>query len=159
MERLKWMVMVLTAAALVWSGAARAQGTHSHSSGSGGTKMDTSEVLVEGIKITFQIMANADHLKMLREMKMKEDVEPGTSHNVTVVLTDPSTLKPITDATVSMKVVDPKGKDQIKSLKYEGSMKSFDAYFNLSQKGRYEILVLVRTGDLKRSAGIYYELK
>jgi hypothetical protein len=78
---------------------------------------------------------------------------------VTVVLTDPSTQKEIVDAAVSMKVVDPKGKDQIKNLKYEASMKSYDAYFNLPDKGRYELLVLLKTGDQKRTAGISYELK
>ena len=40
-------------------------------------KMDTKEVLVEGVKVTFQIMANEEHQKMLKDMKMKEDIEPG----------------------------------------------------------------------------------
>jgi len=34
-----------------------------------------------------------------------------------------------------MKVVDPKGKDQIKLLKYDDMMKSYDAYFSLPEKG------------------------
>jgi hypothetical protein len=58
-----------------------------------------------------------------------------------------------------MKVVDPKGKDQIKNLKYEGSMKSYDAYFSLPEKGKYELLVLIKAGDQKKTAGVYYELK
>jgi hypothetical protein len=58
-----------------------------------------------------------------------------------------------------MKVVDPSGKEQIKSLKYEGSMKSFDAYFNLPDKGRYELLVLIRQGERRTTAGVYYDLK
>lgn len=122
-------------------------------------KMDTREVLVEGFKVTFQIMANAEHRKMLKDMKMKDDIEAGTTHNVTVVLTDQATQKQITDAAVSMKVVDPKGKDQIKNLKYESSMKSFDGYFDLPEKGKYELLVLIKTGDQKKTAGINYELK
>ena len=122
-------------------------------------KMDTREVLVEGVKVTFQIMENAEHRKMLKDMKMKDDVEAGTTHNVTVVLTDQATQKGITDAAVSMKVVDPKGKDQIKSLKYEDSMKNYDAYFNMPEKGKYELLVLIKTGDQKKTAGTYYDLK
>jgi hypothetical protein len=113
---------------------------------------------VEGVKITFQIMANAEHRKMLKDMKMKDDIEAGTTHNVTVILTDQTTQKQITDAAVSMKVIDPKGKDQIKSLKYEGSMKSYDAYFNMPEKGRYQILILFKTGEQKRTAGINYDL-
>jgi len=151
------ILAAVTAALMMAPGFSAAQ--HMHMGGGTGMKMDTREVLVEGVKVTFQIMANAEHLKMLKDMKMKEDVEAGTTHNVTVVLTDQATQKEITDATVSMKVVDPKGQDQIKSLKYDGSMKNYDAYFNMPDKGKYELLVLIKTGDQKKTAGTYYELK
>src|SRR5512136_2784288 len=110
---------------------------HSHGGmGSGSMKMDTKEVLVEGTKVTFQIMSNDEHLKMLKDMKMKEDIESGTTHNITVTLKDEKSQKDITGVIVSMKVVDPAGKDQIKPMKYDDSMKSYDAYFNLKEKGK-----------------------
>jgi hypothetical protein len=115
----------------------------------GSMKMDTKEVLVEGVKVTFQMMANDEHRKMLKDMKMKEDIEPGTTHNITVILKDEKTQKEITNAQISMKVVDPKGKDQIKTLKYEGDMKSYDAYFNLPEKGKYQIMILAKVGEKK----------
>jgi hypothetical protein len=127
--------------------------------GSSSMKMETKEVLVEGVKVTFQIMANEEHKKMLKDMKMKEDVEAGTTHNITVMLKDQKSQKEITDAQITMKVVDPKGKDQIKSMKFEGEMKSFDAYFNLPDKGKYQVILLVKKGDQKIPAGIYYEIK
>jgi uncharacterized protein (DUF2147 family) len=130
---------------------------HGHGMGSSAMKMETREVVVEGVKVTFQIMANDEHRKMLEEMKMKEDMEPGTTHNITVVLKDGKTQMEITDAQVTMKVIDPKGKDQIKDMKYEGAMKSFDGYFNLSDKGKYQVIVLVKRGNQKIPAGIYYE--
>jgi hypothetical protein len=134
---------------------------HSHGGMSMGSsmKMDTKEVLVEGVKVTFQIMDIDEHKKMLKDMKMKEEVEAGTTHNITVTLKDEKTQKEMTDAEISMKVVDPKGKDQIKTLKYEGEMKSYDAYFNLPEKGKYQIMILAKTGVKKTTAGIYYELK
>jgi len=133
---------------------------HSHGGMGGSTmKMDTKEVLVEGTKVTFQIMANEEHQKMLKDMKMKEDIEPGTTHNITVTLKDEKSQKEVTDATVSMKVVDPAGKDQIKPLKYDDSMKSYDAYFNLKEKGKYQVIILAKKGDQKIPAGIYYEIK
>jgi len=134
---------------------------HSHGGMTTGTsmKMDTKEVLVEGVKVSFQIMANVDHKKMLKDMKMKEDIEPGTTHNITVTLKDEKAQKEITNAQINMKVVDPKGKDQIKTLKYEGEMKSYDAYFNLPEKGKYQVMVLFKVGEQKRTAGIYYEIK
>jgi hypothetical protein len=159
MKRFQWIVFSMAAVFILIHAPSPAQHTHGHGSSGGAMKMDTREVLVEGVKVTFQIMANAEHRKMLKDMKMKDDIESGTTHNVTLVLTDQATQKEITDAAVSMKVVDPAGKDQIKSLKYESSMKSYDAYFNMTGKGKYELLVLVKTGDQKRTAGINYELK
>ena len=135
-----------------------AQHMHGGMTGSA-MKMDTREVLVEGVKVVFQIMANGEHQKMLKDMKMKEDPEPGTTHNITVTLKDEKSQKEISDAQVTMKVVDPKGKDQIKDMRYEGAMKSFDAYFNLPDKGKYQVIVLVKKGDQKIPAGIYYEIE
>jgi hypothetical protein len=136
-----------------------AQHSHGHGMGGSAMKMETREVLVEGVKVTFQIMANDEHRKMLKEMKMKEDVEPGTTHNITLTLKDQKTQREITDAQVTMKLIDPKGKDQIKDMRYEGLMKSFDAYVNLPDKGKYQVIVLVKKGDQKIPAGIYYEIK
>ena len=159
MKKYKWLVLGLVLVGMLVPALSSAQHTHGQGSGGGSMKMDTREVLVEGVKVTFQIMANAEHRKMLKDMKMKEDIEQGTTHNVTVILTDQATQKQITDAAVSMKVVDPKGKDQIKNLNYESSMKSYDGYFNMPEKGKYELLVLIKTGDQKKTAGVYYELK
>jgi hypothetical protein len=130
---------------------------HGHGTTSG--KMETREVLVEGVKVIFQIMSNEEHKKMLKDMKMKDDIEPGTTHNITLTLKDEKSLKEIMDARIQMKVVDPKGKDQIKSLKFETSMKSYDAYFNLPSKGKYQVMTLFQVGEKKRTAGINYEIK
>ena len=126
---------------------------------SGGMKMETKEVLVEGVKVGFQMMTNEEHKKMLKDMKMKEEIEPGTTHIIGVTLKDEKTQKEITDAQINMKVVDPKGKDQIKPLKYEGTMKSYDAYFDFKEKGKYQVLILFKVGEQKRTAGIYHEIK
>ena len=122
-------------------------------------KMETKEVLVEGVKVGFQMMTNEEHKKMLKEMKMKEEIEPGTTHIIGVTLKDEKTQKEITDAQINMKVVDPKGKDQIKTLKYEEMMKSYEAYFNLPEKGKYQVMILFKIGDQKKKAGIFFELK
>lgn len=158
MRKLSSVLGVLVMGLFVLSAVSSAQHSHGGMS-TGGMKMETKDVLVEGTKVSFMVMANADHKKMLADMKMKEDIEPGTTHNITVVLKDEKSQKEITNAQVTMKVVDPKGKDQIKTLKYDGEMKSYDAYFNLPEKGRYQIMILFRAGDQKRTAGIYYDLK
>ncbi|MCJ7595935.1 MAG: hypothetical protein MUO52_14305, partial [Desulfobacterales bacterium] len=113
----------------------------------------------EGVKVVFQIMVNEEHKKMLADMKMEEKPEAGTTHNITVLLVDEKSQREITDAVVRMKVVDPSAKEQIKALKPDTMMKSYGAYFNLPKKGRYQIMILFKIGDRKRTAGIYYDLK
>ena len=159
MKRLVSFLGILVLSLFVLSSPSIAQ--HSHGGMSMGTpmKMDTKEVLVEGVKVTFQMMANDEHKKMLKDMKMQEDVEAGTTDNITVTLKDEKTQKEIPDAQINMKVVDPKGKDQVKALKYEGEMKSYDAYVNLPEKGKYQVMILFKIGDQKKTAGIYYEIK
>ena len=159
MKRLVSVLVLLAFSLFTIASISSAQ--HMHGGMSMGTpmKMDTREVLVEGVKVTFQIMANGEHQKMLKDMKMKEEVESGTTHNITVILKDEKSQKEIGDAQVTMKVVDPKGKDQIKDMRYEGMMKSYDAYFNLPETGKYQVMVLVKKGDQKIPAGIYYEVK
>ncbi len=158
MKKLMSILLVVVVGLFVLSSVSLAQ--HSHGGMSmGSMKMDTKEVLVEGVKVTFQMMANDEHRKMLKDMKMKEDIEAGTTHNITVTLKDQKSQKEITDAKITMKVVDPKGKDQIKPLKYDGEMKSYDSYFNLPEKGKYQVMILAKMGEKKITAGIYYEIK
>ncbi|NWF93272.1 MAG: hypothetical protein HXY46_10165 [Syntrophaceae bacterium] len=159
MKQLVLVLGIFVSGLLVLSSMSIAQHGGHGAMGSSTMKMETREVLVEGVKVTFQIMANEEHKKMLKDMKMKEDVEPGTTHNITVTLKDAKTQKEITNAEVQMKVVDPKGKDQIKELRYEDTMKSYDAYFKLPEKGKYQVIVLVKRGNQKIPAGIYYEIK
>ncbi len=159
MKKLMSVSLLVVAGLFVLSSVSLAQHSHGGMSMGSSMKMDTKEVVVEGVKVTFQMMANDEHQKMLKDMKMKEDIEAGTTHNITVTMKDQKTQKEITDAQVTMKVVDPKGKDQIKPLKYEDMMKSFDAFFNLPEKGKYQVMILAKMGEKKITAGIYYDLK
>jgi hypothetical protein len=132
---------------------------HQHGGTTGGPmKMDTREVLVEGVKVIFQVMANEEHKKMLADMKMKEDIEAGTTHNIAVTLMDEKSQKEVTNAEVNMKVLDPAGKSQVKPLKADTMMKYYNGYFNLPQKGKYQVLIVFQIGDKKRTAGIYYDI-
>jgi hypothetical protein len=157
MERLVLELLAILFVLLVLSSIPLAQHQH-EASKSEAMKSDTREVLVEGAKAIFQIMPNEEHRKMLKDMKMKEELEPGTTHNIAVVLVDEKTQKEIMEAQVKMKVIDPAGKDQIKTLKAEEMMKSYDGYFNLPGKGKYQLLISFRVGEKRRNAGIFCDL-
>ncbi len=158
MKRFFCVLGMLVAGLFIFSSLAVAQHSHGGMSMGSSMKMESKDVLVEGVKVSFQLMANTEHQKMLKDMKMTEEIESGTTHNITVTLKDEKSQKDITDAQVTMKVVDPKGKDQVKTLKYEDMMKSYDAYFNLPDKGKYQVLILFKIGDKKRTAGVYWDV-
>jgi hypothetical protein len=133
---------------------------HQHGAAKGeAMKMDTKEVLVEGVKVVFQIMTNEEHKKMLVDMKSKEQPETATTHNIAVTLVDEKSRKEVMNAEINMKVIDPAGKSEIKALKPDTMMKYYNAYFNLSQMGKYQVLIVFKIGEQKNTAGIYYETK
>lgn len=155
----KWIILWAMGAALWIVQPAVSLAQHGHGSKAGDPEMETKEVLVEGVRVLFQIMDNKAYKKMLAQMKVKEEAEADTTHNIGVALVDEKTRKTVMDAQVNMKVVDPAGKEQIKMLRPDVAMKSHGAYFNLPKKGRYQVMILFKIGDQKRTAGIYYELK
>jgi len=116
--------------------------------------------LLQGnIKAAFSVMAMREHKKMLQEMKMKVDVDPRATHNIAVTLSDTRTNLSLTDAVVKMKVIDPKGKDQVKLLDFIAGMNQYAGDFTLSGKGRYQVLILFKSDGKKGAAGFYYLLK
>ena len=115
--------------------------------------------LLDNVKAAFSIMAMADHKKMLQSMKMKMDVDPQATHNIAVTLTDTRSNQPIGDAAVKMKVINLQGKDQVKMLDFIMGMNQYAGDFTLSEKGKYQILILFKAGGQKRAAGFYYLLK
>jgi len=115
--------------------------------------------LLDGVKASFSIMSMAEHKKMLKDMKMKVEVDPQATHNIAVTLTDTRSNQPINDRVVKMKVIDPKGKEQIKLLDFTLAMNQYSGDFALSEKGRYQILILFKAGGKKQAVGFYYQFK
>ena len=84
MKRLVSVCVGLVVGLFIFSSFAFAQHQHGGMSTGGAMKMESKDVLVEGVKVSFTVMANDEHRKMLKDMNMKEDIEPGTTHNITV---------------------------------------------------------------------------
>ena len=115
--------------------------------------------LLDGVKASFSMMAMAEHKKMLKEMKMKVEVDPQATHHIAVTLTDTRSNQPVSNAVVKMKVISPRGKEQVKLLDAVPAMNQYGQDFDLTEKGRYQVLILFRNGGKKTAAGFYYRLK
>jgi len=116
-------------------------------------------LLEGGAKASFSITAMADYRKMLQDMKMKVEVDPQATHNIAVTLTATRSNLAITGAVVKMKIITPAGKEQTKLLDFIQAMNQYAGDFTLSEKGKYQILILFKSNEEKYPAGFYYILK
>ncbi len=120
-------------------------------------KMASTDVFADGIEATFMVMMNQNHKVMLKNMNMKEDIEPSTTHNIMILVKDESG-KEFNDIPVKIKVTDPNDNEQTKTGSYKAMMRTYDAYFNMHEKGKYQIRVQFETQGQRRSIGVSYEL-
>ena len=93
MKRAVSVCIGLVVGLFILSSFAFAQHQHGGAATGGAMKMESKDVLVEGVKASFMVMANENHKKMLKDMNMKDDIEPGSTHNITVTLKDEKTQK------------------------------------------------------------------
>ena len=121
-------------------------------------KMASTDVVADGLVVTFMVMPNSSHKIMLKNMKMEDDIEAGSTHNIMVLLKDEKTGEEFAGARVSLKVVDSDDGEQMKTASYKKMMGTYDAYFKLAKTGKYMITVLLDTGNQKRSIGLSYEM-
>ena len=121
-------------------------------------KMNSTDVRADGLQVTFMVMRNETHKGMLEKMKMNEQIEQGSTHNIMIVIRDEKTGKEFTGGKVTLKLVTPDEKEQVRKTNYKDMMKTYDAYFNLSETGRYQVLAEFETGGQKRAVGMSYDI-
>jgi hypothetical protein len=116
-------------------------------------------ILEDRIKAQFAITPMAEHRKMLREMKMKDEPDPRATHNIAVTLISTGTNLPMPEAVVKMKVISPAGREEVKLLDQIPAMNRHSGDFTLAEKGRYQILILFKAEGKKQAGGYYFQLK
>jgi hypothetical protein len=158
----KFLSMVSVSLLGLLSITALAFSQHGHGGGAGNQqpamKMNSTDVFADGLQVTFMVMRNEMHKGMIEKMKMKEALEPGSTHNIMVLIRDEKTGKEFTDGRVTLKVVGPDDKDQVKSANYKEMMRTYDAYFNLSGEGKYQVAALFEISGQKRVVGVSFEI-
>jgi hypothetical protein len=116
-------------------------------------------ILTGSVKASFSILPMDSYKKMLQEMKMKFEVDPQSTHNISVSLTDTRSNLSLNEEIVKMKVISPQGKEQTKILDQIPAMNQYTGEFTMAEKGRYQILLLFKSGGEKKAVGFYYRLK
>jgi len=107
------------------------------------------EAVVEGVKASFVVI---DNREMMKEMKMKE------SHHIMVMFTEPKSGKHLSEGEVTVKVLAPDKKEEIKALME--MEEGFGADFTMRKPGKYGVMAKFQLKDGKvRSAKFWYTVK
>lgn len=113
------------------------------------------EEVVDGVKVTFEIMSMAEHAKAMKITLPKGMKE---THHIAVEFKDAKTGKAITEGDVNLKVQGPDKAVQTKALM--AMQGHFGADFDLSKMGKYGVMSKFKVKDGKvRSAKFWYEVK
>ncbi|SNB47398.1 hypothetical protein [Geobacter sp. DSM 9736] len=128
--------------------AAMDHGKHGHGSAA-------HEEVVDGVKVTFNVMSMAEHMKAMK-MEMPKGMKE--THHIAVEFKDAKTGKAITKGDVKVKVQGPDKSEQTRDLMaMEGH---FGADFDFSKKGKYGVMSKFKLKDDKvRSAKFWYTVK
>ena len=122
-------------------------------------QMDTLETKADEFDLSLDIMTHKDYQKMMKVMKMGPmKASSETTHHIAVSISKDN--KKVDDAVVNMKVISPDGKEETHVLTYNPDMMyQYVGHFNMPKKGKYQALILFKTGEEKHQGGVYYEVK
>lgn len=151
----------------VFSFPAMAEMQHDHSSQSmqmarmEGMKhqLTTQCARIDDFDLCFDIMPHKDYQKMMEDMKMEPmKAEKGTTHHVAATIRREGVK--VEDASATLKVVSPDGKEETSVLNYNPDMMyQYVEHFNMRKKGKYQVLITFEIGKEKHQGKVVYEVK
>jgi hypothetical protein len=170
----KCFVIILSAfLGILFSGEVVAQHSHDH----GGMKAPAEKksspqrtpaekapvqfITVEGLKISFEVMAMGEHMQHLQSAKgaasPHSDAAHSQSHSIMVTIQDMAFQEIISDAKVAFLILSPQGEKETGKLEWSGD--HYGGGFSLKEKGVYQVQLKVESGGMEREATFRYEAK
>jgi hypothetical protein len=154
-----------------FSGVAMAQHSHGHGSPSSSTsgmgsahqmpmgKEAVQSTIAEGWKIGFEVMSMEAHMAMpgMKGHSEHSGSASSPSHSIMLTIQDTASKEIITDAKVAYTILSPSGKKETGKLAWSGDHYGGD--FNPTEKGQYQVQVMIESGGMDREAKFTYEAK
>ncbi|MDT8316557.1 MAG: hypothetical protein RQ824_01010 [bacterium] len=121
----------------------------------GGMEMHAMEI--KGHKVNFHIMDKKAFRNYMDTMGHKDhSMKEGMSHYVLMDITDPKGMK-VKSSKVKLKVIGPDKKADEKTA--FPMMGDFGAEFDMSRKGKYQIMTLFQVKNKKHHGGFWHEIE
>ncbi len=114
---------------------------------------------VEGLKITFEVMAMDEHMQHIQAAKggSHGDAEHAKGHSIMVTIQDTASKEIISDAKVMFSVSSPSGAKESGKLDWSGD--HYGGGFSPKEKGAYQVQLRIEGGGMEREATFTYEAK
>ena len=156
---------------VLFSGVALAQHSHGHGSPSSSTssmgsshqmpmgKEAVQSTIAEGWKIGFEVMSMEAHMAMagMKGHSQHSASASSPSHSIIVTIQDTASKELISDAKVAYTILSPSGKKETGKVEWSGDHYGGD--FNPTEKGQYQVQVMIESGGMEREAKFTYEAK
>lgn len=114
---------------------------------------------VEGLKITFEVMAMDEHMQHIQAAKggSHGDADHAKGHSIMVTIQDKASREIISDAKVMFSVSSPSGAKESGKLDWSGD--HYGGGFSPKEKGAYQVQLRIEGGGMEREATFTYEAK
>jgi hypothetical protein len=168
----KRLVLVFLSGVMLifFSGAALAQHSHDHGAPSKAVpkkaapqeareKSSAQTLNVEGLKITFEVMAMDEHMQHIQAAKggSHGDADHAKSHSIMITIQDKASREIISDAEVQYTLTRPSGGKESGKLDWSGD--HYGGGFSPKEKGAYQVQLRIESGGMEREATFTYEAK
>jgi hypothetical protein len=164
------LVFLSVLSLIFFSGAAVAQHSHDHGAPSKAVpkkaapqeareKSSAQTLNVEGLKITFEVMAMDEHMQHIQAAKggSHGDADHAKSHSIMITIQDKASREIISDAKVQYTLTRPSGGKESGKLDWSGD--HYGGGFSPKEKGAYQVQLRIEGGGMEREATFTYEAK
>jgi hypothetical protein len=163
------LAILLSVLVTFFSGAAMAQ--HKHDYGSSSPSVSKKEtphsmhpsgkpaqaVTVEGLKITFEVMAMEEHMEHMAKGGGHNEAHHSQSHMIMVTVQDTASKEIISDAKVGFTVISPSGAKATGEMEWSGD--HYGGGFSPKEKGKYRVELKIESGGMEKEAKFIYPPK
>jgi hypothetical protein len=121
------------------------------------SKSNSQSIMVEGMKITFEVMSMEEHMQHLKTTQGHGQGDHSQTHSFMVTMQDIASKEILSDAKVQFTISSPQGGKETGKLTWSGDY--YGGGFSPKDKGTYQIQLKIESNGMEREANFSYELK
>lgn len=119
------------------------------------SKTGVQSVVIEGFRITFEVMSMEEHMKHLKATQAHGEGDHMKTHSLMVMVQDTISKEIISDARVRYTIISPAGRKETGNLTWSGD--HYGGGFSPKEKGSYQVQIRIESGGMEKEAKFTYQ--